>query len=65
MDGQDIAEVKLQKSSNMAIIIGNEGSGVSDEVVALSDMVVSIPMSNNVESLNASVSAGIMMYLLK
>lgn len=65
MDGQDVGKVKLRKDSKIAIIIGNEGSGVSDEVLALSDKVVSIPMDNDVESLNASVSAGIMMYLLK
>jgi len=56
----------LQKDyKNFAIVIGNEGNGVSDKLIELSDKVVSIPMENNVESLNASVSAGILMYLLK
>lgn len=52
-------------NGNYAIVIGNEGNGVSDEMLNLSDNVVSIPMMNNVESLNASVSASILMFNLK
>lgn len=52
-------------SPNVAIIIGNEGRGVSRELRTLSDRMVRIPMENNVESLNASVSAGIIMYMIK
>lgn len=52
-------------SGNYAIVIGNEGNGVSDEMLKLSDSVISIPMMNNVESLNASVSASILMFNLK
>lgn len=52
-------------SSNFAIAIGNEGQGISSEISRLSDKIVSIPMENNVESLNASISASILMYLLK
>lgn len=64
MDGIDIG--KFQKTNdNIAIIIGNEGQGVGDELRKLSDTIVAIPMNENVESLNASVSAGIIMYLLK
>ena len=48
-----------------AIVIGNEGSGVSDEVRACAAHTVKIPMRETQESLNAAVSAGIMMYLLK
>lgn len=64
MDGVNIDNVK-KDYNNFAIVIGNEGNGVSDKLTANSDKVVSIPMENNVESLNASVSAGILMYLLK
>lgn len=45
-----------------AIVIGNEGFGVSDEVISLCDCVVKIPMRGLAESLNASVSAGILIY---
>ena len=46
------------------ICIGNEGNGLSDDVRGRADYTVGIPMSDPVESLNAAVSAGIMMYLL-
>lgn len=47
------------------LCIGNEGNGVSDAIKKRADFTVSIPMENNVESLNAAVSAGILMYNLK
>ena len=65
MDGLNISKISRNKSNSIAIIIGNEGSGVSDELIQLADQTISIPMNDGVESLNASVSAGIIMYLLK
>ena len=53
------------KDEKIAVIIGNEGQGVSKEIEDLSDYIISIPMKNSVESLNASVSASIIMYYLK
>ena len=53
------------KDEKIAVIIGNEGQGVSKEIEDLSDYIISIPMKNLVESLNASVSASIIMYYLK
>lgn len=47
--------------SRCALIIGNEGSGVSDEVASLSEKY-RLPMYGFAESLNASVSAGILIY---
>ena len=48
-----------------ALVIGNEGRGVSAEIRGLATDVIKIPMRETQESLNASVSAGILMYLLK
>lgn len=48
----------------MGIVIGNEGNGVSNEINAVVEGKITIPMNNKIESLNASVSAGIMMYLI-
>jgi len=45
-----------------AIIIGNEAKGISDDIAALADMPVRIPMPGRAESLNASVAAGLLMY---
>lgn len=45
-----------------AVVIGNEGNGVSKEIQDLSDYKVKIPMLGKTESLNASVATGIMIY---
>ena len=49
-------------SDRSAILIGNEARGLSDEVAALADTYVLIPMQGKVESLNAAVAAALMMY---
>lgn len=54
-----------EDSDRVCLVIGNEGSGVSDRLKSLATKTVSIPMQNNVESLNAAVSASILMYALK
>ena len=46
----------------IAIVIGNEGKGMSDIVEKNCDYLVKIPMMGKVESLNASVSAGIVLF---
>lgn len=48
-----------------ALVIGNEANGVSEEVEKRAKHTVKIPMQASQESLNAAVSAGILMYLLK
>jgi 23S rRNA (guanosine2251-2'-O)-methyltransferase len=45
-----------------ALIIGNEGSGVRDELLQACDTQVRIPQAGHVESLNAAVAAGILCY---
>ena len=46
----------------IAVMIGNEANGLTDEVIALADKTVMIPMQNEVESLNAAVAATICMW---
>ena len=60
MEGEDFR--KIDYSTKRALVIGNEGSGVSRLVKEESDVLVSIPMNKNVESLNASVAASILIY---
>ena len=60
MNGQLYTDVKYD--GNIAIVIGNEGKGVSELALKSSDYVVSIPMSEKIESLNASVAAGVIIY---
>lgn len=46
----------------MAFVVGSEGRGVSLKVREHSDFVLSIPMENNIESLNVSVAAAVTLY---
>ena len=48
--------------TDTALVIGNEGNGVSAELIEMADVKIKIPMSGRLESLNASVAAGILMY---
>ncbi len=52
---------QIDKDRNLAIIIGSEGFGMSKTLVKASDYIVKIPMVGHVNSLNASVSAGILL----
>ena len=62
MDGIDFQSVKYPLKS--ALIIGSEGFGISRLVKESCDYVVRIPMNGQINSLNASVAAGIMIYEL-
>lgn len=60
MDGEDIAKTNL--TGAVGIVVGNEGSGISRLVRETCDGIISIPMRGKLDSLNASVSAGVAMY---
>lgn len=49
----------------LAIVVGNEGSGLSPDVRAKADRTISLPIANNVESLNVAVAAGIILHELR
>ena len=53
---------QIDKNRNLAVIIGSEGFGMSKTLVNLSDYLITIPMVGHVNSLNASVSAGIVLH---
>ncbi|WP_040907839.1 23S rRNA (guanosine(2251)-2'-O)-methyltransferase RlmB [Youngiibacter fragilis] len=61
MDG-DSASFATDFSGGVALIIGNEGKGISRLLKEKCDSLVSIPMAGKLNSLNASVAAGILMY---
>lgn len=63
MNGENVQSCKTEEK--ICLVIGNEGHGVSDLLKSKASKIVSIPMENGMESLNASVSAGILMYSLK
>ena len=60
MNGTDYQ--KCNFSGACAIVIGNEGKGISRLVREKCDVIVSLPMKGQINSLNASVAAGIIMY---
>jgi len=62
MGGEDVCSCNVL--TQHAILFGNEGNGVSDYLKQYCDKIVAIPMQNEMESLNVSVSAGILMYSL-
>lgn len=53
---------EVDMTQNTAVIIGNEANGISSESISMADEFIKIPMPGRVESLNASVAAGILMY---
>lgn len=60
MDGEQMYKANLK--GDIALVVGGEGTGVRDLTKKLCDGVISIPMYGKVNSLNASVSAGIVLY---
>jgi TrmH family RNA methyltransferase len=58
--GTLIAQADL--SGPVALLVGNEGSGLSKDVLAQADEIVAIPQSPRVESLNAGIAASIILY---
>ncbi len=57
-----LGEHKL--SNNDVIVIGNEGHGISNETLNMSDDTIFIPMQENTESLNAAIASAIFMWEL-
>lgn len=53
---------EMDYSGATGFLIGNEGNGLSDEIAQLADCYIRIPMEGSVESLNAGVSAALLMY---
>ena len=60
MDGTDYRQIDY--SGKIALVVGNEGNGMSRLVRESCDFVASIPMRGEINSLNASVATGIMIY---
>ena len=61
MGGENLFKVS-KPTKKFGIVIGNEGNGVSNLMLKNCEKLVSIPMKNNLESLNAGVASAILMY---
>lgn len=55
---------QVKPTATFALIMGNEGHGMSKELLNLTDQNLYIPMPGNAESLNVAISAGILMFSL-
>ncbi len=60
MDGRDWCGVDYE--GGVGLVIGSEGKGISRLVKEKCDFIVSMPMKGKINSLNASVAAGVLMY---
>lgn len=60
MNGEDATKTDL--TGAVAIVIGNEGKGIGRLVRSKCDGILSLPMKGQINSLNASVAAGVLMY---
>lgn len=63
LNGEDISGFKA--SGRFALVIGSEANGIRKEFIQACDSIITIAMRENVESLNAAVSAAIIMHKLK
>ncbi len=60
MDGDDYRKIDFDCPA--ALVIGNEGKGIGTLTAKKCDQIISLPMKGKINSLNASVAAGILMY---
>ena len=56
------APYEIDLTNPLAILIGNEANGISQELLKLADFKTKLPMIGKAESLNASVASGVLMY---
>ena len=62
--GEDIRNLTSRDKECFALVMGNEGRGVSEEILELCDKFIYIEMANQVESLNVGVATSILLYEL-
>jgi TrmH family RNA methyltransferase len=60
--GENVAAVS--PFGRIALVVGNEGAGLSSEARSRADRTIALPLSHNVESLNVAVATGILLYSL-
>lgn len=56
--------LNVEKMSDFALVMGNEGQGMSAELLALTDQNLYIPIKGQAESLNVAIAAGVLMFHL-
>lgn len=64
MEGIEVSTLQRSEGQKIALFLGSEGEGLSGKVKKKLDLSVSIDMTNNFDSLNVSVAAGILIHSL-
>lgn len=64
VDETALSYTQVESSPSFALILGNEGQGVAEEILQMTDQNLYIPIYGAAESLNVGVAAGILMYAL-
>jgi TrmH family RNA methyltransferase len=62
VSGRGLLMSEADLTGPLALVVGSEGSGLPDEVVANADLQVTIPMAPRVESLNVAVATALLVY---
>ena len=63
-DSVDIDDKRLNSEERLAVILGAEGDGLSEQTIAASDYTICIPMSNEVDSLNVAAASAVAFWQL-
>jgi TrmH family RNA methyltransferase len=64
-DASGIPLEQLEPPARLALLVGNEGAGLSDEGRRRVERLAALPISSAVESLNVAVATGILLYQLR
>jgi TrmH family RNA methyltransferase len=59
-DGMNLFEAQF--AERVAVVVGNEARGLSQEALKVSDLLITIPMVGKAESLNVTVATGVVLY---
>jgi RNA methyltransferase, TrmH family len=65
LKGQSLNEITPPETANVALLMGNEGSGVAQNLLEMADTLLKIPMYGQAESLNVAVATGILTFWLR
>ena len=64
-DAPALRSTRSQPPARLALVVGNEGAGLSQTRDTRIDRLVALPIASAVESLNVAVAAGILLYQLR
>jgi tRNA G18 (ribose-2'-O)-methylase SpoU len=60
-----VDDAQLAAEDRLALVLGSEGDGLQDSIIAACDYTVKIPMSHGVDSLNVAAAAAVAFWALR